>query len=59
MNPLGNLIHVAQGRDVDFVVVDGRVVVEGGRPTLVDEAEVRSEAARAASQLWGRVEKAA
>lgn len=59
VNPLGNLIHVAQGRDVDFVVVDGRVVVEGGRPTLVDEAEVRSEAARAASQLWGRVEKAA
>lgn len=55
VNPLGNLVHVAQGRDVDFVIVDGRVVVEGGRPTLVDEEAIRQEGARAARELWARV----
>jgi 5-methylthioadenosine/S-adenosylhomocysteine deaminase len=54
-NPLGNLVHVAQGRDVDFVIVDGRIVVEGGRPTQADEEEIRREGARAARQLWARV----
>jgi hypothetical protein len=33
INPLGNLVHVAQGRDVEVVLVDGRVVVLGGEPT--------------------------
>jgi len=53
-NSLGNLVHVAQGRDVDFVIVDGEVVVEGGRATLVDEEDIRREGARAARQLWAR-----
>jgi 5-methylthioadenosine/S-adenosylhomocysteine deaminase len=53
-NPLGNLVHVAHGRDVDFVIVDGRIVVEGGRATLADEEEIRREGARAARQLWAR-----
>ena len=55
-NPLGNLVHVAHGRDVDFVIVDGCVVVEGGRATLVDEEEIRREGARAARQLWARAQ---
>jgi 5-methylthioadenosine/S-adenosylhomocysteine deaminase len=55
VSPLGNLVHVAQGRDVSFVIVDGRVVVEGGRATLVDEEAIRREGARAARQLWARV----
>jgi len=49
---LGNLVHVAQGRDVEIVIVDGRVVVEGGRATLVDEDEIRREATDAARALW-------
>ncbi len=51
-NPLGNLVHTAQGRDVELVIVDGRVVVESGRPTLVSEEEVRRDAASAADRLW-------
>jgi 5-methylthioadenosine/S-adenosylhomocysteine deaminase len=51
---LGNLVHVAQGRDVETVIVDGRVVVEGGRATLVDEDEIRRQAAAAARALWER-----
>lgn len=53
-NALGNLVHVAQGRDVELVIVDGRVVVEDGRPTLVDEERIRREAADAARHLWER-----
>jgi 5-methylthioadenosine/S-adenosylhomocysteine deaminase len=55
VNPLGNLVHVAQGRDVSFVIVDGRVVVEAGRATLVDEETIRRDGAQAARQLWARV----
>ena len=36
-NPVGTLVHTGQGRDVATVIVDGRVVVENGRATLVDE----------------------
>jgi 5-methylthioadenosine/S-adenosylhomocysteine deaminase len=53
-NALGNLVHVAQGRDVETVIVDGRVVVEGGRATLVDQDRIREEAAAAAESLWAR-----
>jgi 5-methylthioadenosine/S-adenosylhomocysteine deaminase len=34
------LVYSAQGRDVDTVIVDGRVVVSGGALTLADEAEI-------------------
>jgi len=54
VNPLGNLVHVGQGRDVEHVLVDGRFVVESGQPTRADADEVRREADRAARALWGR-----
>ena len=53
-DPLGNLVHVAQGRDVEMVVVDGRIVVEDGHATLVDERQIISEANRVAQSLWER-----
>ncbi|WP_341988803.1 amidohydrolase family protein [Azorhizobium sp. AG788] len=53
-NPLGNLVHVAHGRDVELVIVDGDVVVEGGAPTKVDEAAIRRDAEAAIAALWTR-----
>ena len=53
-NPLGTLVHTGQGRDVEMVLVDGDVVVAEGRPTRVDEAEIRREAERAIAALWAR-----
>ena len=53
-DPLGNLVHVGQGRDVEMVIVDGRIVVDGGRAVLVDQDEVRQAAAKAAADLWQR-----
>jgi cytosine/adenosine deaminase-related metal-dependent hydrolase len=39
-NPVNNLVYSADGRSVHTVIVDGRVVVESGRPTFVDEWEL-------------------
>jgi 5-methylthioadenosine/S-adenosylhomocysteine deaminase len=52
VSPLGNLVHTAQGRDVRFVVVDGEILVEDGRPTRVDMETVCAEAEAAARELW-------
>src|SRR3954463_9720601 len=41
-NVVGTLVHTGQGRDVATVIVDGRVVVENGRATLVDEDRIRA-----------------
>ena len=54
VNPVGTLVHTGQGRDVELVLVDGRVVVEDGRPTLVKMETVLAEAQRAADALWQR-----
>jgi len=54
VNPIGTLVHTGQGRDVQLVMVDGRVVVEDGRPTLVDMDEIIAEAERASAALWQR-----
>jgi cytosine/adenosine deaminase-related metal-dependent hydrolase len=35
-NPVNNLVYNADGRSVDTVIVDGRIVLEGGRQTFVD-----------------------
>lgn len=53
-NVLGNLVHVAHGRDVELVVVDGEVVVEAGAPTKVNESEIRRDAEAAIAALWRR-----
>jgi len=51
-DPLGTLVHNAQGRDVEMVLVDGEIVVEHGRPTRVDMDQVVADAERAAGRLW-------
>ncbi len=38
--PVNNLFYSTDGRSVDTVLVDGKVVVEGGRPTYVNEEEL-------------------
>ena len=51
---LGTLVHTAHGRDVAMVIVDGRIVVEDGRATQVDQDAIRRAAADAARALWRR-----
>lgn len=52
VEPLGALVHTGQGRDVEMVLVDGEILVEGGRPTRVDMDLVCAEAEAAARELW-------
>ncbi|MGQ9370760.1 amidohydrolase family protein [Azospirillum sp. ST 5-10] len=54
LEPLGTLVHTAQGRDVVLVVVDGRVVVEDGRAVHADTTAILADAQRAAEALWAR-----
>ena len=54
IDPLGNLVHTAQGRDVEMVIVDGRIVVENGVSTLVDHEKILADAQKAAEALWER-----
>ena len=53
-DPLGNLVHTAHGRDVETVIVDGRIVVDCGNPVLVNGDAIRAEAAAATKALWQR-----
>lgn len=50
----GLVVHSAVGNNVDAVVVNGRVVVEDGRPTLFDADEVVASAQAVAERLWQR-----
>jgi 5-methylthioadenosine/S-adenosylhomocysteine deaminase len=55
VDPLGNLVHSGQGRDVSMVMVAGEVLVEDGLPTKVDMEEVCREAESVGRDLWGAV----
>lgn len=53
VNLLGNLVHNAQGRDVEHVWVDGDAVVESGRPVKTDLDTILADA------LWKRAREGA
>ena len=48
---MASIVHCGVAADIDTVIVGGRIIVEKGRSTLVDEAEVMAEAAEAARRL--------
>jgi 5-methylthioadenosine/S-adenosylhomocysteine deaminase len=43
-DPIKTLVYMASQRDIEMVIVDGRVVVEGGRVPGVDEEELAKKA---------------
>jgi cytosine/adenosine deaminase-related metal-dependent hydrolase len=54
-DPIKALVDAGTGRDVRTVIVDGTVLVEDGRLTRVDEAEVYAKAREAIRAAWSRV----
>jgi len=50
----GVVVHSASGRDVDTVIVGGRVVLSGGRLTLADGDEIVAQARSVIGGLWRR-----
>jgi cytosine/adenosine deaminase-related metal-dependent hydrolase len=50
LNPVNNLVYSASGASVRTVVVDGRIVLDDGRLTTVDEREVYDRVERLARE---------
>lgn len=54
-DPLRNLVYAADHADIDTVIVDGRVVVEGGRVPGLDEAAVAARLQAGAERMWANL----
>jgi 5-methylthioadenosine/S-adenosylhomocysteine deaminase len=57
VDALGTLVHNGTGRDVEHVIVAGRLVVENHRSVFADESEILARAEAAARAVWARCEK--
>jgi cytosine/adenosine deaminase-related metal-dependent hydrolase len=54
LDPVHAVVHMAHADDVDTVLVDGRVVVEGGRVHGIDEESLAGEVQKAARRYLER-----
>jgi 5-methylthioadenosine/S-adenosylhomocysteine deaminase len=54
LDPVQNLVYHAHARDVEMVVVDGRVVVDDRRPVHVEGPALVDRAQEAAESAWAR-----
>lgn len=54
VDPYVAIVHSARPSDVDTVLVDGRVVVAGGRLSVADETTIIADAERASVELCRR-----
>jgi cytosine/adenosine deaminase-related metal-dependent hydrolase len=54
-DPIKALVDGASGRDVDTVMVDGKILVQGGRTTRANEDEVYARARQATEHYWRNV----
>lgn len=54
-NPVANLVYSASGSSVRTVVIDGRIVMEDGRITTVDEPALLAEADAVSRRLLERL----
>jgi 5-methylthioadenosine/S-adenosylhomocysteine deaminase len=54
-NPVSNLVYSASGNTADTVLVDGEVVVRGGKLTRIEDGEVVDLGRKTASDLYQRL----
>lgn len=55
LDPIKALVDAGSGRDVDTVIVDGKVLVQDGRLARVDEEQVVARAREATRRYWSQV----
>lgn len=55
---VGHIVNAFCGKDVETVIVDGKVVVREGRVHTVDEERVTEISQRAAERLWEELKEA-
>lgn len=51
---VGIVVHSGRGSNLDTVIVDGRILIEGGRPVAFDGDGIVAEAQAVAERLWAR-----
>ncbi|MGI5839186.1 MAG: amidohydrolase family protein [bacterium] len=51
--PVINLVYHALSSDVEYVIIDGKVVKEGDRIFGLEQAEMMEKAARVIDKVWG------
>ena len=56
-NFLGHFVYGIDSRHVETVIAQGRVIVENGRMTTVDEGEVLAFAREMGKKLWKRMQR--
>ena len=56
-NVIFSLVYYATGADVDTVMVDGRIIMEGRRLLTLDETGILARLQDHAQQLWDRAER--
>jgi cytosine/adenosine deaminase-related metal-dependent hydrolase len=56
-DPLRTLVWYASARDIHTVMIDGRVVIGGGRYRLGDERAIIARGARATAKVWELAER--
>lgn len=54
-DPIKALVDYACGRDVDTVIVDGKMLVQGGKALQIDEEDVYRKAQQATQHFWSQV----
>ena len=54
-DPIIGLVYSARSKSVHTVVIDGRVVLEGGRPTLIDADAIFTAVARSTRTVFDRM----
>jgi 5-methylthioadenosine/S-adenosylhomocysteine deaminase len=54
-DPIKNLINSSQRSDVRWVIVDGKIVVEDGKLTTIDERKLLRDVQRAGEGIWSRI----
>ena len=52
-DPIRALVHLAAPENVDTVMVDGRILVEGGRLAIADQDEILAATAASSQKVWG------
>jgi cytosine/adenosine deaminase-related metal-dependent hydrolase len=56
-DPVSNLVYAATGSDVDTVIVDGKILMEGRKVKTMDEERIISAAQEFAPELKNRIKR--
>jgi 5-methylthioadenosine/S-adenosylhomocysteine deaminase len=54
-DPIKAFVEYGSGRDIDTVIIDGKIVIDGRRFLGVDEAELLTQVQVEAEKIWGKI----